>query len=193
MKLLKYFMAAAFVAAVSGGSAAAVPKFVGVEGCKCHKFEISDWEKSKHARAFELLGKGKKESKKKKAGLDPEKDYTQNEKCLKCHTTGFKQDGGFEDKASTPNMAGIGCEMCHGAGAQYRNLHKEKTTKFTKDEARSVGQAYGSLDASVCKTCHGHKDNPFKPEIDDAYRFDLEEAMKDSRAFHRIYPLEGSH
>ena len=36
----------------------ATPKFVSVKGCTCHQSEISDWERSKHARAFELLEPG---------------------------------------------------------------------------------------------------------------------------------------
>lgn len=193
MKLFtKVILPAAFVATILAGSAEAAPKFVGVDGCKCHRQEITDWERSKHAKAFELLEAGKKETKKKKAGLD-DKDYTKEARCIKCHTTGYRESGGFEDLASTPKMAGIGCEMCHGAGSEYRNLHKEKTTKFTRDEARAAGQRFGSVDPSVCGSCHGHKDNPFKPEVDESYKFDLQEALKDSRAFHKLYPLEGKH
>lgn len=171
----------------------AAPKFVGVDGCRCHQSEISDWGRSKHAKAFELLEPGKRITAKKKAGLDPDQDYTKDTKCQKCHTTGYKEEGGFQDLASTPNMTGIQCEMCHGAGSEFRNLHKEKTTKFTVEEAKALGQTFGSMDVSVCKKCHEHKDTPFRPEVDDKYKFNHQEALKNDRAFHKMYPLEGKH
>lgn len=168
-------------------------KYVGTDGCKCHKTEIADWERSKHAEAFDLLKPGKKASKKKKAGLDPDKDYTTDEKCVKCHVTGYNEEGGFKNIGSTAAMAGVGCEECHGPGGDYRGLHKEKTTKFTKAEAKAAGETYGSLDASVCTRCHGHKDSPFRPEIDEKYKFNHKEALKNEMAFHKLYPLEGTH
>lgn len=174
-------------------SASAAPTYVGVEGCKCHRAEISDWEISKHADVMKLLEAGNRGFKKKKAKLDPDKDYTKDTKCLKCHTTGFGEDGGYKDQASTPNMAGVGCEMCHGPGSEYRALHREKLLKFTIAEAKAAGQLFGSLDVSVCKRCHEHKDTPFQPEVNEKYRFNLEEALKDSNAFHRLYPLDGKH
>lgn len=174
-------------------SASAAPTYVGVEGCKCHKAEISDWEISKHADVMKLLEAGNRAFKKKKAKLDPDKDYTKDTKCLKCHTTGFGEDGGYKDQASTPGMARVGCEACHGPGSEYRVLHMEKTLKFTVAEAKAAGQLFGSLDVSVCKRCHEHKDTPFQPEVNEKYRFNLEEALKDSSAFHRLYPLDGKH
>lgn len=174
-------------------NAGAAPRFVGVDGCKCHKMEISDWENSKHGQAFQLLESGKRRAKKKKAGLDPEKDYRSTEKCLKCHTTGYKQEGGFVDDATTPGLAGIGCEMCHGPGSEYREIHKKKTTTFTVEEAKAAGQLFGSINEAVCRRCHEHKDTPFQPNIDAKYRFNLKEALKDSDAFHKLYPLEGKH
>ena len=167
--------------------------YVGSEGCKCHKSEISDWEMSKHAKAFDLLKAGKRKSKKKKAGLDPDKDYTTDEKCIPCHVTGYKKDGGFTNSVSTPALAGVGCESCHGAGGKYRILHKDKSLDFTKNEAIALGELYGSLDSTVCESCHRHKDNPFKAEIDEKYNFIHAEALKNTRTFHDYYELDGKH
>ena len=175
------------------GSLQAATGYVGTEGCKCHKAEIADWERSGHGKAFDLLKPGKKKSKKKKAGLDPDKDYTRDEKCLKCHVTGLGQEGGFRDFASTPAMAGVGCESCHGPGSEYRILHKEKTTAFTREEAKALGETYGSVDATVCETCHVNKDNPFTAELDKKYKFDHGAALKENREFHDYYELEGKH
>lgn len=167
--------------------------FVGSGGCGCHKQELSDWKTSKHARAFDLLKAGKKKASKKKAGLDPYKDYTHDEKCIKCHVVGYKKEGGFKDIESTRALSGVGCEMCHGAGKAYRTIHSSKPLTFTKDEVIRKGQIYASMDQSVCKRCHGHKDTPFKPEIDKKYDIDFVEALKDERVFHGIYSLKGKH
>ncbi len=196
MNKLYLFLALLFVClltVISVNSEAQQFKYTGAEGCACHKAEISDWERSKHGQAFDLLKPGKRASKKKKAGLDPDKDYTRDPKCLPCHVTGYKEDGGFKDLESTGNLAGIGCEMCHGPGSEYRVLHKEKGMTFTKADARGMGQVYGSFDESVCRRCHENKFSPFKPEIDERYRFKLKEALMNDMSFHKLYPLSGVH
>jgi len=168
-------------------------KYVGAEGCKCHKSEISDWEFSHHAKSFDLLKPGKRKSRKKKAHLDPYKDYTEDEKCIECHVTGFRKEGGFIDIDSTPQMAGVGCESCHGPGSEYRILHKNKSLDFSHLEAKKLGALYGSVDPSVCNKCHQHKNNPFKPEINKKYRFNHKKALKQVMSFHDYYELEGEH
>lgn len=196
MKKLYLLLALLFVClltVISVNSEAQQFKYTGTEGCACHKAEISDWERSKHGQAFDLLKSGKRASKKKKAGLDPDKDYTRDAKCLPCHVTGYKEDGGFKDMESTADMAGIGCEMCHGPGEEYRVLHKEKGMTFTKAEAKELGQRYSSVDEAVCRRCHGNQFSPFKPEIDEKYRFKFKEALMSDMAFHTLYPIKGTH
>lgn len=171
------------------------PAFVGPENCKsCHKDEYADWERSKHARAFELLQAGKRKGAKKKAGLDPDKDYTHDQKCLKCHTTGYGEPGGFESIETTAHRAGIGCEMCHGPGERYREIHKTQRLDFKRADTKAAGQTYGSEDPQVCKKCHGHADSPFTSKVDDKYTDDVGALMKQNfRAFHDFYELIGDH
>lgn len=180
-----------YLGTVTSNSLAA-PAYVGVDGCKCHKSEISDWERSKHGKTFKLLLPGKRKSAKKKAGLDPEKDYSTDVKCLKCHTTGYG-NGGFQDRASTPGLTGVGCEMCHGAGSEYRGIHKNKGLDFKKAEVKAAGQLYGSIDPAVCNVCHDHEDNPFKPSIDKKYKLDIKVGLKNAKAFHDMYEQEAQH
>lgn len=183
------------VGVLLGTMAHAQPAYVGQDGCKsCHKDEHADWSKSKHASAIDLLKPGKSSAAKQKAGLDPDKDYSADEKCLRCHVTGYRAAGGFESASATPALAGVGCESCHGPGSQYREIHKEKKLNFTKAEVMAVGQLYASQDPGVCKSCHGHKDNPFVPKLDAKYSDDVDALMKKNRrAFHDFYPLDGKH
>ncbi len=162
-------------------------KYTGTKGCDCHKPEISDWRSSAHGRAFESLRPGKKREEKIKAKLDPEKDYTTDEKCINCHVTGYKEEGGFKEMRLNPSMAGVGCESCHGPGSEYADLHRENGLLFSNEEAIEAGAVYGSLDAKVCKKCHGHKDSPYQPEIGEKYRFNLKKALKRTETFHKYY------
>jgi len=168
-------------------------EYVGAEGCKCHRAEFLDWDRSKHARAFDLLSPGKRKYAKKKAGLDPERDYSKSPKCLKCHVVGFGEPGGFLDMASTPSMAGVGCESCHGAGGNYRIIHGKRPLAFTKEEVKAAGQIYSSEDASVCTKCHGHKDSPFRRHIDAKYDFDYAAGLLKPDTFHNYYELKKVH
>ena len=170
-------------------------RYSGNKACTgCHKAEALDWARSDHAKAFELLAPGKKPAEKRRGKLDPNKDYRKDEKCIKCHTTGYKQAGGFQDFETTPDLAGVGCEMCHGPGKNYREIHKRMVLEFKRDEVREAGQTYATLGDKVCENCHGHKDSPLKKDIDPKYDFNLTDKMVKARtAFHRITPSVGKH
>ena len=159
----------------------------------CHKSQYVSWKETAHGRAFKSLEPDVKAEAKEKAGLDPDKDYTRDEKCVKCHVVGYQETSGFKDVDSTRNMSGVGCEMCHGAGSKYRIIHRKKGLTFTKNEVIEAGQTYASIDESVCKQCHEHEDTPFQPKVDQRYALNFQEALKDGRSFHGIYPLKGNH
>lgn len=171
------------------------PHYVGWKACEiCHKDETADWLRSKHGKAFDLLKPGNRAKVKKNAKLDPDKDYTVNtEKCVRCHTTGYKKQGGFVDATSTPDMVGVQCEVCHGPGSEYRMIHKSKRAEFKRDEVKAVGQTYGSEDEQVCRRCHEHEDTPMKPSVDEKYKFDWKVRLDDARAYHRRYDLLKDH
>ena len=66
-------MASLFLA-IAGLAWAEEPAFVGNKACTgCHKAEALDWQRSAHAKAFDLLAAGRKPAEKLKGKLDPQK------------------------------------------------------------------------------------------------------------------------
>lgn len=158
--------------------------YVGSKACKkCHLSQHKSWSKSKLAKALETLQPGKSVEAKKKHGLDPEKDYTKDEACIKCHVTGFGAEGGYVvpdagDKKSVKKaktLEGVGCEACHGPGSEYSKLFKEiqKSKRTYKvDEVYAAGLT--KVEEAVCVKCHNDK----SPTYTEPFKFDLEEAKK---------------
>lgn len=113
------------------------PAYVGIAKCKlCHPRQHKIWTESRHARAFEDL---KAEERK-----DP--------KCLACHVTGYR-----ETKQDKPEMAGVQCEACHGAGSLFIPIHSKKD----KEGARKAGMI-ARPDQERCKSCHNQESPTFK-------------------------------
>lgn len=104
--------------------------YVGAEGCLCHADPVhKGWEKTGHARAFDLL---------KLAGQE------KNEKCLPCHTTGYGR-GGYGAAGVTVNLEGVQCEECHGPASEHvGTMDKTKVTRTPS--------------AAVCARCHQELD-----------------------------------
>jgi len=144
--------------------------YVGVKKCKvCHSKEkmggtqYQVWKATKMAKAMESLKPGVASDIKTKAGLDPQKDYTNDPKCLKCHTTGYGEPGGFESMEKTPHLANVQCEACHGPGSEYRKpkIMSKKAFKENWDAAHQKAVAAGLIRPSekVCAKCH-NEENP---------------------------------
>lgn len=195
-----FFLAAVFVmGAVNDADAKkkkkkkipAKPSYVGSVKCNgsCHDPYYQAWLNTPHGKSFESLKSGVKGDAKKKAGLDPEKDYTGDPLCLRCHTTGYAQTGGFKaagskskkgkDTASKidpeePNKEQVGCEMCHSAagGAQFRIVMKNTKGDFKKEDIEKYGLRWDY--SNVCTRCHNHSKNPFTAKVDKKYEFDYE-------------------
>ncbi|MSU61950.1 MAG: hypothetical protein EXS31_06090, partial [Pedosphaera sp.] len=79
--------------------------YVGAAACvECHANSHHGWSETAHAKAFETLRTAKQEK---------------NAACLTCHTVGFGTPLGFKDELSTPHLAGVQCENCHGPGGSH--------------------------------------------------------------------------
>ena len=163
--------------------------FVGTKNCrKCHIKEWKSWAETKMAKTFETLKPGAAAEAKTNAGLDPDKDYTTDPKCVACHVTGYGQPGGFVSIEETPDRAGVGCEMCHGPGGTYtKTEHMSlKNKNYKKAEVVAVGMV-DTVAAEQCKGCH----NTESPFVGDDYVFDFE-ANKD-KGTHKKFPLKYEH
>lgn len=110
-------------------------KYVGAQRCdQCHTNIHSKWTQTLHAGALETLeaiGQG------------------ENPACLSCHTVGFGEQGGFVDRATTNELAGVQCESCHaGALDHVQNVSDESLRPVV------------SISADVCGKCHKGSQHP---------------------------------
>ncbi|MBI4564197.1 MAG: cytochrome c family protein [Planctomycetes bacterium] len=169
------------------------PKYLGSKSCqKCHFKEYQTWQKTDMAKAFSTLKPGEAVEAKKKASLDPAKDYTKEAACVKCHTTGYGKPGGYpeivagrewsaEEMSRAPLMEGVGCESCHGPGEEYSPYKKEHKDYKWADIAK-LG-AIHPTDAT-CTACH-NRESPTYVE----FKF----AEKIGKDTHEILKLKTDH
>jgi hypothetical protein len=162
-------------------------EFVGTKNCrKCHIKQWKSWSETKMSQAYETLKPGIDVEAKETMGFDPQADYTTDESCVSCHVTGWGKPGGFTSEADTPELAGIGCEACHGAGGTYTQdgYMTLKNKEYKRADLIAVGLTH-PVDESVCVQCH----NENVPIPD--YTFDYE-TMK-AEGIHEDYPLKYDH
>ena len=188
LTMLLFLLPIAF-AGVPSDAADDEHSYIGANKCKkCHIKEYKSWSETKMAQAFETLRPGERAEQKTAAGLDPNKDYTRDAECVRCHVTGYGKEGGFVDEASTPELVGVGCEMCHGAGGTYvaDEYMSLKNKDYKRADIAAVGSIYPPTEAQ-CQVCH-NQDSPF---VGEGYVFDFEQRKKDGA--HEIYPLKYEH
>jgi hypothetical protein len=152
-------------ALIAGATDAAAneAKYVGVKKCKsCHKKKLignqfGEWQKMKHAEAFETL-KGEKAleiAKEKGLSVPPH----EAEECLKCHVTAYGEDAAkFAKKPLSPEN-GVQCESCHGPGSGY----KKKKTMSDHDKSVAAGMWEAGKDEKICTKCHNDESPTWDP------------------------------
>lgn len=164
--------------------------FVGTKGCKkCHLKQYKSWAETKMANAYDLLKPGERAEAKKKVGLDPTKDYTQDAECLPCHTTGYGKPGGFVSLEETPELVGVSCEMCHGAGSEYTKdqFMSLKNKEYKLAEVVKAGLNSPVTGESCTSLCHNEK----SPFFNKAKPFDFEKRKNEGT--HEHFPLKYTH
>ena len=141
--------------------------FIGVDGCKlCHKSEkkgnqYGKWLEGPHAKAYETLGS--EEAAKVMAAKGLEGSAQENDECLSCHVTGHGAPAELLGKKYAVTD-GVGCESCHGAGADY------KSKKTMEDREASIAAGLIIPTEETCRGCH-NENSPTAKE------FNFEESL----------------
>jgi len=138
-------------------------KYIGAGQCKmCHVAKpkgeaYTIWKGSAHAKAFATLATpAAKEIAQKKGIADPQKD----EKCMKCHDTAFGVAAAQLAPTFKPGE-GVGCEVCHGPGSEYKTMQVMKDIDTGKVKAETVG-LISKPDEKTCVKCHNAESPTFK-------------------------------
>jgi len=100
---------------VAGSMAASDQALAGSAAClKCHPGDYNAWIGSRHARGFATL---------------TESGFAVDSNCQKCHTSNFAMAGGFVSarRSAATELAGVGCESCHGPSAGHVKDPKKHT------------------------------------------------------------------
>lgn len=137
-------------------------EYVGVSKCKtCHKKakdgdQYKIWQESKHATAYKTLASDESKKIAKEKGIaDPQKAP----ECLKCHVTAYNVDKKYIGKKFSIED-GVGCESCHGPGADYKKKKTMEGIRSGKIDGAALG--YIKPDEKLCKTCHNSESPTFK-------------------------------
>lgn len=105
------------------------PLYAGADTCmKCHDDTHAEWLTTAHAGALDAL-----------KGAHSDK----NASCLPCHTVGYGTPNGYVDEATTPQLAGVQCENCHGPAGAHAQKPLDKAKRPVK-----------TLAAEMCGGCH---------------------------------------
>ncbi|MDW7643119.1 MAG: cytochrome c-550 CycA [Nitrosomonadaceae bacterium] len=191
------------------GNAIAEPGYDGRKKCSsCHKSQAESWLQTAHAKAMKSLEPNAKADAKRKAKLDPAKDYTKDKECVGCHVDGFGKEGGYTVEEPSKYTANVGCESCHGPGSEYRQLHRKAGAAFEKSKKTMPRQALADAGQDMnfvegCSACHLNYEGspwkgakkpytPFTPQVDKKYTFDFDKAVANSKAMHEHYKLDGT-
>ncbi|MFA5864149.1 MAG: multiheme c-type cytochrome [Phycisphaerae bacterium] len=123
-------------------------QYVASEKCgDCHKKIYQFWRTTRHAHAFETLRQDKRDS---------------DLNCWACHTTGFRQPGGFDTPLATPKLVNVGCQDCHQKDLR---THPNPKTISTPAQAVKFQRLKDNLtQAWHCQRCHvPHRSPNFMP------------------------------
>jgi len=190
-------------------TAAAEPAYEGRKKCaSCHKSQGDSWSETAHAKAMDSLKPKTRAEAKRKAKLDPDKDYTKDKDCVGCHVDGFGKEGGYEIQAPDKQLTGVGCESCHGPGTDYRRIHRKAGEAFEKSKKAAPRQSLADAGqdfqfAERCNACHLNYEGspwkgakkpftPFTPTVDKKYAFDFEKTVRKKGAMHEHFKLDGT-
>ncbi len=122
-------------------------RYQGAQVCAtCHRETYLSWSLTPHAASLYALVRSGKHTK-------PE--------CVRCHALGAGEPGGFQDVKTTPWLADVGCEACHGRAGGHGAPRQSSTGTAEQARARI---------SSTCSACHD-SERPIRPGMGEALRF----------------------
>jgi hypothetical protein len=166
------------MATLTSAQEADASKYIGAKKCKiCHKKEDkgNQWQKwldGPHSKAYEQLGSEEAKKIAAELGID---DPQASGKCLKCHATAYNWTETLQAE-NVPLEDGVGCESCHGPGADY------KKKSIMQDREASIAAGLVIPTAETCKKCH----NEENPAIDKE-KYTLSDGTKTHFDFEQAY------
>ena len=130
--------------------------FVGTNQCfVCHRPQTNTWSETSHAHAFTHL---------------PE-NYRNNNDCLICHVTGFGDPRGYV-AGTDKDLLMVGCESCHGPGAQHVDAAKRFILASSPGEEAQIEKEMRATIVKaptdeVCISCHKTQAHGSHPTYED--------------------------
>jgi len=125
------------VSMIAEGQAQGAPEFEKVQGpdecAECHKKETENWKDTHHYKTFSSLPRS--DDAKKISDAMGLKRIKSESVCLSCHFTSQVRKG------KPKPVAGITCESCHSAGADWMKRHSEFSGKKKETESEAEAQA----------------------------------------------------
>ncbi len=128
--------------------------FVGSQRCQaCHEEIYEHWRGTKHAQAMKTL-----ETATPPRNFDPE--------CVCCHVVGwepqksFPWSGGYESIEKTPQLAGVGCESCHGPGESHIRAEAGTDATLQKQLRETLHLTPMEAEQRNCIGCHDGDNSP---------------------------------
>lgn len=114
---------------------------------ECHTEQLSFWEKTAHASAFESV-------------LEMSCDY--HPECFRCHSSGFGCENGFYVLPPPDVFQSVNCEACHGAlNDHVENFMRPLTFTNISNQHHL---------AKLCRACHDKKHAPDFDMKEDLFR-----------------------
>lgn len=111
------------------------PQYAGAQACEeCHANIHKTEMDTRHAHALDLLKQVHQDT---------------NPECLPCHTVGYGLPTGYKSETTTPLLAGVQCENCHGPAGNHAANPDDLTVKPRVEIA-----------AQVCGGCHTDAHHP---------------------------------
>jgi cytochrome c554/c'-like protein len=126
----------------SAARASDFSKIVGPEKCaECHKSESEAWKTTHHYETFDSMHRTPRaQAIAEKLGLQSIK---RDSVCLNCHYT--------EQGSGGTAIAGVSCESCHGAAADWIDVHADYGGKDATKESESAEHRKNRIAQSVAK------------------------------------------